>query len=182
MCDCWVQRTMTVSPRPFEEILEAKEAEKCFSFCLVMCYSMLVLFVLCLHHVPLATAQMSILVYFFYRSSSICQSLSVSFYIPAPNFFIFHCLFLSALPDSGLYALLLHVDTPAPPCSSHNWLLGFILVYYTHTHKHTLTYTYTQERERKKRQSKKARQGERKGSGSCRRLGLVSVYCWSWLW
>lgn len=153
MCDCWVQRTMTVSPRPFEEILEAKEAEKCFSFCLVMCYLMLVHFVLCLHHVPFATAQMSILV-FFYRSSSICQSLSVSFYIPAPNFFIFHCLFLSVLPDSGLYALLLHVDTPGPPCSSHNWLLGFILVYYIHTQTHTHLHIHTREGEKEKAEQK----------------------------
>lgn len=95
-------------------------------------------------------------VYFgiFYRSSSICQSLSVSFYIPAPNFFIFHCLFLSALPDSGLYALLLHVDTPGPPCSSHNWLLGFILVYYIHTQTHTHIHIHTREGEKEKAEQK----------------------------
>lgn len=171
MCDCWVQRTMTVSPRPFEEILEAKEAEKCFSFCLVMCYLMLVHFVLCLHHVPFATAQMSILV-FFYRSSSICQSLSVSFYIPAPNFFIFHCLFLSVLPDSGLYALLLHVDTPGPPCSSHNWLLGFILVYYIHTQTHTHLHIHNKRgRERKGGAKKRDREKGR---------GVVAAGAWAW--
>lgn len=180
MCDCWVQRTMTVSPRPFEEILEAKEAEKCFSFCLVMCYLMLVLFVLCLHHVPFATAQMSILV-FFYRSSSICQSLSVSFYIPAPNFSSFTVSFSQRFQTVGcmhfyyMLTLLVRLALAIIGCLASS-------LYITYTHKHTLTYTYTQERERKKRQSKKARQGERKGSGSCRRLGLVSVYCWSWLW
>lgn len=110
-------------------------------------------------------------IYIFYRSSSICQSLSVSFYIPAPNFFIFHCLFLSALPDSGLYALLLHVDTPAPPCSSHNWLLGFILVYYTHTNTHSPTHTHKRGRERKGRAKKRDREKGR---------GVVAAGAWAW--
>ena len=74
---------------------------------------------------------------------------------------------------------LLHVVTPAPPRSGHNWLPEIILVDCAHTQTHKRANTRHRGGDGKAEQ--KARQGERKGSGSCRRLGLVSVYCWSWL-
>ena len=81
---------------------------------------------------------------------------------------------------------LLRVDTLAPPRSRHNWPPSFVLVHSTHTRtdKHTQRRESTRRRERetgkgraKKKKKKEGRQGERKRSGSCRRLGLVSVYC-----
>lgn len=111
---------------------------------------------------------------FFYRSSSICQSLSVSFYIPAPNFFIFHCLFLSVLPDSGLYALyymltlLLRLALAIIGC-----LASSLYITYTHKHTHTPTHTHTHKRGRERKGRAKKRDRE-KGRG------VVAAGAWAW--
>lgn len=89
---------------------------------------------------------------------SLCRSLSASVYILFPHFsHLPSSLSLSVFPDSGPCALLLHVDTPAPPCSSHNWLPGFIFVHCTHT-----------------RERRPDTEGEREGGG------VVAAGAWAW--
>lgn len=130
-------------------------------------------------------------------SCAFCNSPNVYFGIffigPLPFVNLCLSLFISQLLIFSSFAVSFSQCFQTVGCVRFYYMLTLLLrlalaiigclassLYITYTHKHTLTYTYTQER--KKRQSKKARQGERKGSGCCRRLGLVSVYCWSWLW
>ncbi len=128
----------------------------------VLCSIGSILYIVCLPLVSFVTVSFCL-----FWPLSLCQSLSISFYIFFPLFFFFFGFFFSpplslslSLSLSRQWAVcsLLHVDTLAPPCSSHNWPPGFIPVHCSHTHTHTHTHT-----EKHKRENTRHRERDRKG-------------------
>lgn len=93
---------------PFEEILQAKEAEERVSLCLVMCCT------------PFSTSLFCVF----------CACFCLFFI--GPFHYVNLCLMLSvSFNRQQAVCSLLHADTPAPPCSSHNGPPGFILTHCT---------------------------------------------------
>lgn len=101
---------------------------------------------------------------FFSYWASLIWSISFSLFLhPHSSFFSSPAVSLS-LSRQWAVCSSLHVDTPAPPCSSHKWAPGFIL---------------TQERENSRRRGrdrkdKKKKQDKEKGRG------VVAAGAWAW--